>query len=54
MDKIFSNNGKVKFCVNLSVDVSSLDLIIYCQEKGILYIDTANYLWGDQFSNITK
>lgn len=47
MDKIFENSGKVKFCVNLSVDISSTDLTIYCQEKGILYMDTANYFWGD-------
>jgi len=47
MDKIFENSGKVKFCVNLSVDISSVDLSLYCQEKGILYIDTANYFWGD-------
>ncbi len=31
MDKIFENSGKVKFCVNLSVDISSPDLTVYCQ-----------------------
>lgn len=47
MDKIFAKEAKIKFCVNMSVDVQSRELVIYCQEKGILYIDTANYPWGD-------
>ena len=28
------------FCVNLSVDTSSLDLMKFCRELGVLYIDT--------------
>ena len=30
------------FCVNLSVDTSSLDIMKYCREIGALYIDTVN------------
>jgi homospermidine synthase len=47
LDKLFLNSGKIKFLVNLSVYVESKDLILYCQEKQILYIDTANYPWGE-------
>jgi homospermidine synthase len=33
------------FCVNLSVDTSSLDLMKYCREIGVLYIDTVVEPW---------
>ncbi|WP_099865439.1 homospermidine synthase [Pararhizobium haloflavum] len=33
------------FCVNLSVDTSSLDLIKLCRELGVLYIDTVVEPW---------
>ena len=33
------------FCVNLSVDTSSLDLMKYCREIGALYIDTVVEPW---------
>ncbi|MBP7003236.1 homospermidine synthase [Amaricoccus sp.] len=33
------------FCVNLSVDVGSLDMMIYCREKGVLYVDTVVEPW---------
>ena len=33
------------FCVNLSVDTSSLDLMRYCRELGALYIDTVVEPW---------
>lgn len=33
------------FCVNLSVDTSSLDLMEYCREIGALYIDTVVEPW---------
>jgi homospermidine synthase len=33
------------FCVNLSVDTSSLDLMAYCRELGALYIDTVVEPW---------
>ena len=34
------------FCVNLSVDTSSLDLMRYCREINTLYIDTVVEPWG--------
>lgn len=33
------------FCVNLSVDTSSLDIMKLCRELGVLYIDTVNEPW---------
>ncbi len=33
------------FCVNLSVDTSSLDLMEFCRELGVLYIDTVVEPW---------
>ena len=33
------------FCVNLSVDTSSLDLMKLCRELGVLYIDTVVEPW---------
>jgi homospermidine synthase len=34
------------FCVNLSVDTSSLDLMKFCREIGVLYIDTVVEPWA--------
>jgi homospermidine synthase len=34
------------FCVNLSVDTGSLDLIRFCREIGVLYIDTVVEPWA--------
>jgi homospermidine synthase len=34
------------FCVNLSVDVSSLDLVKFCRELGVPYIDTVVEPWA--------
>jgi homospermidine synthase len=48
MNSIFEDSGKIKFMVNLSVEVETKDLILYCQERKILYIDTAVYPWGDE------
>jgi homospermidine synthase len=33
------------FCVNLSVDTSSLDIMKFCRELGVLYIDTVIEPW---------
>lgn len=37
--------GNGDFLLNLSVDVSSLALIEYCRERGILYVDTVVEPW---------
>ncbi len=34
------------FCVNLSVDTSSLDILRFCREMGVLYIDTVVEPWA--------
>jgi homospermidine synthase len=34
------------FCVNLSVDTSSLDIMRFCREIGVLYIDTVVEPWA--------
>jgi len=33
------------FLLNLSVDVSSPDLIVWCQKHGVLYVDTSTERW---------
>ena len=37
---------KKGFCVNLSVDVGSLDIMKFCRERGVLYIDTVVEPWA--------
>jgi homospermidine synthase len=39
------------FCVNLSVDTSSLDIMELCNELGVLYIDTVNEPWAGFYYN---
>lgn len=39
------------FLLNLSVDVSSIDLIKYCQQKNILYLDTCIEPWEGGYFN---
>jgi len=42
------------FCVNLSVDTSSLDLMKYCREMGVLYIDTVVEPWAGFYFDTTE
>lgn len=47
------------FCVNLSVDTSSLDLMKLCRELGVLYIDTVvepwlGYYFDDSLGNAAR
>lgn len=44
---------KGDFLVNLSVDVSSVDLIRYCRERGILYIDTVVEPWLGGYTDMS-
>jgi len=39
------------FCVNLSVDTSSLDLLKHCRKMGVLYIDTVAEPWEGFYFN---
>jgi homospermidine synthase len=43
---LLKNGEGVGFCVNLSVDVSSLDVMKFCQEIGVNYIDTVVEPWA--------
>jgi homospermidine synthase len=49
LDQVFIN--KVGFCVNLSVGTSSSEIIQYCQEKGVFYIDTVKEEWEGFYSD---
>lgn len=42
---LLTNGGGQGFCVNLSVDTSSLDLMKFCRDLGVLYIDTVVEPW---------
>ncbi len=42
------------FCVNLSVDTSSLDLMKACREMGVLYIDTVVEPWEGFYFETTN
>ncbi len=42
------------FCVNLSVDTSSLDLMKFCRELGVLYIDTVVEPWEGFYFDTTE
>ncbi len=40
------------FLVNLSVDVSSAQIMEWCKQHGVLYIDTSIEAWGDFYTDI--
>jgi homospermidine synthase len=42
---LLTQGGGQGFCVNLSVDTSSVDLMEFCREIGVLYIDTVVEPW---------
>jgi homospermidine synthase len=42
---LLTEGGGQGFCVNLSVDTSSLDIMEFCREIGVLYIDTVVEPW---------
>ena len=42
---LLTEGGGRGFCVNLSVDTSSLDLMRFCRSLGVLYIDTVVEPW---------
>ena len=41
------------FCVNLSVDTSSLDIMRLCREMGVLYIDTVVEPWAGHYFDLS-
>ncbi|MDC9701087.1 MAG: saccharopine dehydrogenase C-terminal domain-containing protein [Alphaproteobacteria bacterium] len=48
---LFGFDGKQGFCVNLSVDVSSFDLLKLCRGIGVFYIDTVLEPWKGFYFN---
>jgi len=48
---LLTAGGGQGFCVNLSVDTSSLDIMELCDENGALYIDTVNEPWAGFYFN---
>ncbi|MCB0336273.1 MAG: homospermidine synthase [Bdellovibrionales bacterium] len=45
LNPLLENEDGQGFCINLSVNTSSLDLMKLCREKGVLYIDTVVEPW---------
>lgn len=45
------NLGQGDFMINVSVDVGSLDLIRWCQPRGVLYLDTCIEPWPGMYTN---
>ena len=41
------------FCVNLSVDTSSLELMRLCRELGVLYVDTVVEPWAGHYFDLS-
>jgi homospermidine synthase len=48
---LLTAGGGQGFCVNLSVDTSSLDIMELCRELGVLYIDTVIEPWAGFYFN---
>lgn len=42
---LFAGKEGQGFCVNVSVDTGSLDIMRLCRELGVLYVDTVNEPW---------
>jgi homospermidine synthase len=51
---LLTKGGGQGFCVNLSVDTGSADIMALCQELGCLYIDTVNEPWLGFYFDKTK
>ncbi len=48
---LLTKGGGQGFCVNLSVDTCSIDIMELCNEIGALYIDTVNEPWAGFYYN---
>jgi predicted Zn-ribbon and HTH transcriptional regulator len=51
---LLTEGGGQGFCVNLSVDTSSVDIMELCNELGALYIDTVNEPWLGFYFDASK
>jgi homospermidine synthase len=54
LEPLLTEGGGQGFCVNLSVDTSSLDIMQFCSELGALYIDTVNEPWVGFYFDASK
>jgi homospermidine synthase len=50
---LLTEGGGQGFCVNLSVDTSSVDIMELCNEVGALYVDTVNEPWAGFYFDST-
>ena len=51
---LLTKGGGQGFCVNVSVDTSSVELMELCRELGALYIDTVNEPWAGFYFDSSK
>ena len=51
LTQLFPDGGG--FCVNLSIDTSSLELMRLCRELGTLYIDTVVEPWAGHYFDLS-
>jgi homospermidine synthase len=54
LQPLLTEGGGQGFCVNLSVDTSSVDIMRLCRELGALYIDTVNEPWAGFYFDASK
>ena len=54
LSPLLTAGGGQGFCVNLSVDTSSVDIMELCDELGALYIDTVNEPWAGFYFDAKK
>ena len=51
LDKHLGKSKEQGICINVSVDVSSLDMMRYCRQIGALYIDTVIEPWAGFYAD---
>lgn len=51
LENLLSEMDSDSFLINLSVDVSNVDLVSFCQKKGSKYIDTCIEPWAGYYVN---
>lgn len=54
LQPLLTAGGGQGFCVNLSVDTSSLDIMEFCSSIGAFYVDTVNEPWAGFYFDHSK
>ncbi len=54
LQPLLTAGGGQGFCVNLSVDTSSVDIMEFCRELGCFYIDTVAEPWAGFYFDAKK